>query len=280
MSPTNLAIGIAAVIVVAALGLRLWRVSDARHDRAVWADLARTAAGPARVFDPTLTDSLPEPARRYFRYTIPPGEPIRTVVEIEMNGELGLGTQENPKYSPMRARQILASPVGLVWRLSSGAISGSDGVTPETSWTRFWLFGLIPIVRAGDDLDHQRSAFGRVVAEGAFWTPATLLPGPHVRWEAVDSDTARAVVRRGELEQTVEITVEASGRPSKVVIWRWSNANAEQTYRVQSFGGYLGEFKSFIGYRLPTRVEGGNLIDTDEYFPFFKAEVTSIHFIG
>ena len=36
--------------------------------------------------------------------------------------------------------------------------------------------------------------------------------------------------------------------------------------------------KDAPGYRLPTRVEGGNLIGTPDYFPFFKADVTAIRF--
>ena len=62
------------------------------------------------------------------------------------------------------------------------------------------------------------------------------------------------------------------------MIQRWSNANPDQVYREQPFGGYLSEFHEFGGYRLPTRVEGGNLIGTPDYFPFFKADVTAIRF--
>jgi len=189
---------------------------------------------------------------------------------------LGLGAKEKPKYAPMHARQILAPPHGFVWRMKSGAISGSDGATPHTSWTRFWLFGFIPVVRVGGHADHHRSAFGRVVAEGTFWTPAALLPDEYVRWEEVNADTARAVVRFGEFEQAVDVTIAANGQPSSVAIQRWSNANTDKKYRLQSFGGYLSEFRDFDGFNLPTRVEGGNLIDTDDYFPFFKARVTSI----
>jgi hypothetical protein len=61
-----------------------------------------------------------------------------------------------------------------------------------------------------------------------------------------------------------------------VVIQRWSNANPAQVYREQPFGGDLSDFRRVGGYRLPFRVEGGNLIGTPDYFPFFKAEVTAI----
>ena len=159
--------------------------------------------------------------------------------------------------------------------MNAGAISGSDGALPDRSWTRFWLFRVIPIVRVSNP-DHHRSAFGRVVAEAAFWAPASLLPGEFVRWEETDSNTARAIVTYGGFSQSVDIRLDPSGAPASVMIQRWSNENPSKTFREQPFGGELSEFKNFGGYRLPTHVEGGNHFGTPEYFSFFKADVTKI----
>jgi hypothetical protein len=130
----------------------------------------------------------------------------------------------------------------------------------------------------GGTPDHFRSAFGRVVAEGIFWTPAAFLPGPGIAWEPVDADTARVTVTAHGLSQSVEITVAPDGRPLRVVLPRWSNVNPEKAWRLQPFGGDLADFRTFEGYRLPTTVDGGNHIGTEAYFPFFKARVTAVRF--
>jgi len=85
-------------------------------------------------------------------------------------------------------------------------------------------------------------------------------------------------VTYGELEQAVDLTVDAAGRPVKVVFQRWSNANPAKTFQLQPFGGYLSDFRDFNGFRLPTRVEAGNHFETDDYFAFFKATVTDVRF--
>ena len=267
-----------AIVGLCALCLFLWRLWDTRAERSVWRGLIREAgiAGPA--FDLSVVEALPEPAQRYFRFTIAPGTPLVSVVEIEMKGQLGLGTKDGPAYRPMTAHQILAPPRGLVWRVRVGPISGSDAATPSTSWTRFWLLHLIPVVRVSGNPDHHRSAFGRIVSESAFWVPASLLPGNNVSWESVDENTARAIVSFGTYSQAVDLTVDHDGIPSRVVIQRWSNENADKVFREQPFGGYLSDFREIGGYRLPMRVEGGNLIGTGDYFPFYKAEVGSIRF--
>lgn len=271
---------IALMLLIGAVLLAGWRALDRKSDRNTWNSLIELA-GPVRGrFEPASIASLPEPAQRYFCYTIRPDAVLHRAVEIEMKGEIGLGTKDDPNYRAMSAQQVLAPPYGLVWKLEAGPISGSDVGTPDRSWTRFWLFGVLPIVRVSGSEDHRRSAFGRVVAEGAFWAPASLLPGDTVRWEPLDNDSARAIVTFAGFEQAVEITVAADGRPTRVMIQRWSNENPEKVFREQPFGGDLSEFRDFGGYRLPTKVEGGNHIGTDKYFPFFKARVTTIRFPG
>lgn len=261
-----------------ALLLLLWRLSDIRAERRVWNDLLRHTGAIGPAFDPAVVAALPEPAQRYFRYTIAPGTPLVSVVEIEMGGQLGLGTKKQPAYRPMTAHQILAPPTGLIWRVRTGLISGSDAATPQASWTRFWLLQLIPVVRVSGGADHHRSAFGRVVSEGAFWVPSSLLPSSNVSWEPVDENTARATVTYGDYSQSIELTVAADGRPCRVVIQRWSNENPDKEFREQPFGGYLSDFRQFGGYRLPTHVEGGNMIGTDDYFPFYAAAIQEIRF--
>jgi hypothetical protein len=154
-------------------------------------------------------------------------------------------------------------------------------VVEPRSWTRFWLFWTLPVVRAGDDANHLRSALGRVVAEAAFWAPAALLPQNGVRWEeGAAPDRARAVVTHGSFVQRLEIAVAEDGRPLWVKLPRWSNVNPERQWRQQPFGGTLGNLRTFQGFTLPTKVDVGNHFGTNEYFPFFRARVEDVRFAG
>ncbi|HVI32411.1 DUF6544 family protein [Phenylobacterium sp.] len=266
------------VLVLVLLGLQALRLADGRADRGSAAALRRTPASPP-AFDPQQVADLPDPARRYFLYAIRPGAPLRQVAELEMEGELSLGSKARPDYLPMRGRQVLRLD-GFVWRVRAGTpamwFSGSDGYVNRQGWTRFWLYGLLPIVRAGGGEDFARSAAGRAVAESAFWAPAALLPSPRVRWEPVDADTARAVVTLHGHEHRVELTVGPDGRPASVMVMRWSRENPERTWRLQPFGGTIGAVREVDGYRVAAEVEGGNGFGTPDYFPFYRARVVSI----
>jgi len=272
-------IGIAVAILLVLIALSALRLLDLRADRAEWDRLAALQPENPELFDPEMVADLPEPARRYFAYTIQPGAPLLPVAIIEMTGEFSLGTKDDPRYQPMEARQILAVPEGFVWSMRTRGgmpVSGSD----SGSWTRFRIFGLIPVGRLGGDADHTRSAFGRYVAEASIWAPAALMPGPGVRWSAVDDDTARVTISHNDLEQAVDITVDAQGSPVEVSFRRWSDANPDKVYRLQPFGAVMSDFREVDGYRLPFRVEAGNMFGTEDYFPFFLADVREIRFPG
>ena len=261
------------VLVVLAVVVLL----DRRSDRAEWNRLAALQPIAPETFSPEMLAGLPEPARRYFAYMIEPGAPLMPVVEIDMEGAFSLGTKENPRYQPMEAHQILAAPEGFVWSMRTRGgmpLSGSD----SGRWTRFRIFGLVPVGRLGGDPDHTRSAFGRYVAEATIWAPAALLPAPGVVWSAVDADTARVTITHGNIEQAVDVTVDPHGRPVEVAFQRWSNANPDKVHRLQPFGAVMSDFREVSGYRLPFRVEAGNMFGTEEYFPFFLAEVSDIRF--
>jgi hypothetical protein len=266
-----------SLLLVALLALFLLRLLDWRADRAEWRRLAALQPHAPKRFSSDMVAHLPAPAQRFFHFAIRSGTPLLPVAEIDMGGQFSLGTKDAPGYRPMRARQILAAPQGFVWSMwmrGGLPVSGSD----SGRWTRFRLLWLIPVARLGGTADHTRSAFGRYVAEAVFWTPAAVLPGPGVTWEAVDGDTARVTVRHGDLEQAVDLTVDGKGCPLHIAFQRWSDANPEKRHRLQPFGGHLSDFREVEGYRLPFRVEAGNMWGTDAYFPFYKAEVTAIRF--
>ena len=271
---------LAAGLLAASIVLVLRWSADRREAEQGRSELLESAERQDGRFDPASIADLPEPARRFLNFAIEPGTRLSTVVEITMEGQLALGTKERPGYLPMHGEQVLAAPCGLVWQVQLGGgvvrFSGSDGMVAGRSWTRFWLWRLLPLARAGGDGDHLRSSFGRVLAEAALWTPAFLLPGPGVAWTAVDEDTARATITHLGMTQDVDLKVDSAGKPLWVRIPRWSNANPDHEFRIQPFGGEPSDFRKVAGYRLPFRLEGGNFFGTPRYFPFYRAIVTSI----
>ncbi|MCW9014548.1 MAG: hypothetical protein OQL06_12255 [Gammaproteobacteria bacterium] len=266
-----------ALLVLLLASLLILRLLDWRADQSEWQKLTSLQPANPEQYDSSMVANLPEPAQRFFNFSIAPGTPLYTVAEIDMGGQFSLGSLEKPDYQAMQAFQILAAPHGFVWSLKlPGLISGSD----SARWTRFRILGFIPVARMGGESDHTRSAYGRYVAEAVFWTPAAILPRAGVTWERIDENTARVTMTHGKLSQAVDITVNTEEQAVKVSFMRWSNANPEKIHRLQPFGGYLSDYRVVQGFKLPFSIEAGNMFDTNEYFPFYKAKVSAIRFPG
>jgi hypothetical protein len=269
---------LALVAGAAALGLAL-NARDRAQAARIWAALeaGRDPAPPA--YDPAMVADLPEVARRYFAHAIAPGTPLHRTVRLEMAGSFILNGTE----LPMTARQILAPPgQGFVWQAEVGRglmrFAGSDGYLADAeSWTKFWLRGLVPLVRVGGGPDHPRSAATRAMME-SIWSPAALLPQAGAEWVQTGPDTAE--VRFPALPDVapLEIVLNTAGDPVQARAMRWSDANPDKTYRLQPFGGRLMDWAEFEGFRIPVQVEMGNLFGTPDYAPFFLARVTAARY--
>lgn len=266
------------VLVILAIGLLFLRRIDHQRDRREIDQLLAYQPIELYEYQPEMVSAAPEAVQRFFNFAIKPGTPVLTVVEVEMEGTFSLGDKDQPNTVNFNATQVIASPYGFVWKMKGGSgpmrISGSD----TAHWTRFWLNGILPVARTGGSIDHKRSAFGRYVAEALFWSPAALLPGQGVVWRQVSPNVIRVDVSHHDMSQTVDVTIGDDGRPLQVLFSRWSNANQAKEYQQQPFGGTLSEFSEFNGYRVPTKIEAGNFFGTDNYFAFFKAEVTALRY--
>jgi hypothetical protein len=271
---------IAALVVVAAVVAYLalsHRQAMNAADQA-WATLAQAETDAGQVFDLGMIADLPEVAQRYFTHAIRPGTPIRTTVVLEMKGRFLLGGKDDYQSYDMRARQILAAPYQFVWQpsLESGivTITGSDALVAEQAWTRFWINGLVPVANSQTSPDLLRSAQFRPAVESV-WAPASLLPGEGISWTQIGSDVARVTVAATPQPIAFDLTLDQNGAVVQVVGQRWSNANPEQAFRLQPFGGSVEAEATFGGFTIPAVLKVGNHFGTGDYFPFFQAEILS-----
>jgi hypothetical protein len=125
--------------------LSAWRLLDHRADRKAMRELVGAQPAQPPVFAAEMVANLPEPARRYFLYTIEPGTPLATVARIRMTGRFGMGDRSNPNYLDFEATQVLAMPSGFAWKMharrglspSVNLKVSADGQPVEVSFHRW-----------------------------------------------------------------------------------------------------------------------------------------------
>jgi len=262
-------------LAVAALAASAAHFRDARAAAALERSLARASEDPP--FDPAMLDGLPGPARRYLAAAVAPGARPGRSVRITMTGRFLLGGE----WRPLTATERLAAD-GLVWRAEVKAgglpISVYDTLGPDGAALRAWALGLVPVARA-DGPDVTRSAAGRLAAE-MIWLPAALLPGPGVKWEGVDADTARVRLTVAGAPLAVNLRVDPDGRPVAVWMMRWGDPDGDGVFSEAPFGGELSGPRAFGGHTIPTSIRVGWGFGTAAFAPFMEAEITGADFSG
>jgi uncharacterized protein DUF6544 len=277
----TIAVGVPVLgAVAAAIAFGAYRGAMRQAERA-WSSVAAGAQPSDDVFDPASVRDLPEIAQRYFNHAIAPGTPLKSVIELRMQGTFVLGDKDSQQIYSMTARQILRPPSDFVWipQMKKGPmrISGSDALVDGKAWSRFWLLGMIPVANVQGTSDVARSAAFRSAME-SIWVPPSLLPRNKVLWEQTGPNTARVRLQRIDPEIVLELSLGADGSVREIVGQRWSNANPEGIFKLQPFGGSVTAERTFGGYTIPSSLEVGNHYGTEDYLPFFRAEIVNASF--
>lgn len=256
---------------------------DRRAMRQAWRRIAEGIDPDPPRFVPSMLEGQPEIACRYFTSAIQAGTPLHRTAALEMSGTFTL----NGKDLPLRAWQILAPPLrGFVWYAEIGnggmRFSGSDGYLSTgdgaaDSWTRFWLHGLFPLVRAGGNADHARAAATRLMLESV-WAPASLLPKYGAVWLQTGPDSAEVRFPALPAAAPIHLVLDVQGAVVASHAMRWTDANPAKVFRLQPFGGTMIETGMVDGFRIPLRMEVGNMYGTPDYAPFFRVHVTRARF--
>jgi hypothetical protein len=249
--------------ICGALGLLRLRDLHAirRHRRSL-----RTERTTGEQFDPNSIADLPPAAGRYLDHTVADRRLLARRVETRMRGEIRLGGG----WRPFEAEEVLAARRGFVWRprvrLGPGIrVSGGDFYVDGTGGRRFYLDGVVPVVRS-DGPAVDRSAAGRFLAESV-WLPTSLLPTLGAEWEDVSYRRARVTVP--DVEEPLTVTVGEDGSLRSVEIRRFDAETGER----RPFGAYVERERTVAGTTIPWELEAGWNVGTDEYEPFFRAEL-------
>jgi hypothetical protein len=269
-----------SVLPLAAAGgvLGLW-AARARQEQALepmWRELQ--APGADAAFDPAMADGVPEPARRYLLHAIAPGTPLARSVRLTMHGTLRLSP--GGEALPMRAEQVLAPPSGFIWRARVGRglmrFRGFDRYVHARGAMRWWLLGLIPIVRA-DGAGVTRSAAGRLAGEAVI-VPGALLPRYGAAWEAVDDTTARVRLTVDGEPVTTTLRIDRQGRLRHASLMRWREDAGGGAAGYARFDVELGGERTFGGYTIPAHLRAGWRLGEPDEFPFFEATLDSAEY--
>lgn len=275
----------AAVALALATGAAVMAYAAADYHAGIDADIravfAVAAERPALPVTAEELAALPEPVRRYLDFAFQ-GEPRRLrSLSVVQQGDFRRPGQTG--WERMTAEQYVAATEPAF--VFSGATQVLPGVTARAMDAyvdgrmrmRAKVFSAITVM-AEDGGALDRVSLMRFVIESALF-PSALLPGEHLRWEAMDETRARAVVlAAGEAIGAYVVTFDPA---SGALVRMESEAEGDPATAGRFHGAgevvERSDYRAVEGVMVPHRFTLARRLGGDVQ-PFWKGEVTQIAF--
>lgn len=175
---------------------------------------ARVAITPA-LFSQAAIATLPPPVQRYFRTVLTDGQPMIAAVHLAHEGTFNSAT-DRVRWKPFKSTQlVITQRPGFDWdariRMAPGvAVRVHDAYVHGEGMLHAAVLGVFTVANARGTPEMARGELMRFLAE-AVWYPTRLLPGHGLAWEAVDASTARATLRDGDVDASLDFHFDAQG---------------------------------------------------------------------
>ncbi len=211
------------------------------------------SSGPrASRFFPRDLDDLPKPVARYLRFALTPGQPLLRGARLEQTGYMRSGNGK--PWAPFTAvEHFCGDPIGFVWDASMRIAPfvtikvrdryvGGEGASEAT------IAGLISLGRRKGTPELAAASLVRFLAEAA-WLPAMYLPSENLRWSAIDDRQARAILRDGRTEVSIDVEFGYAGEIVSVSTMRYRDVNGVPV--LTPWRGHYRAFSPVHGMMIP-----------------------------
>jgi hypothetical protein len=230
-----------------------------------------------KVYDPKEIEGLPEPVQRFFKTVLKEGQAIVAKVELSQKGQFNLN-EKLDKWNKFTATQlVITQRLGFDWDARIQMALGLNAFVHDTyllgeGTLHASLLGLFTLANMHDTPELNQGELLRFFAEAA-WYPTALLPSQGVRWEAIDDNSALAILTDGETTASVVFQFNAEG-----VI---ASMRAEERYRDKLTAmPWVGRFREYSirnGMLIPLYGEVG-WEHPEGLRLYFKGRITEINY--
>jgi hypothetical protein len=252
-------VGVAAVVVGAAMGSRAWdRTTDQLVRQLAQSDERGGAVGSdagGETFDPRQLDGLPAPVARYFTFALTPGQQLVRYAELRFTGTFA---SKPNAWAPFTSRQsVRASPPAFVWdarirMIPLVPVFVRDSYVATEGSMRGAIASLIPVVDQHGTREMAAASLQRFLAE-AVWLPTSLLPRNGLEWSAIDDSTARVTVTDGPTTVSLDVRFGERGEITGVSTDRYRDVKGAPV--LTRWVGTHTDYQRVQGMMIPTKGE-------------------------
>lgn len=250
-----------AAVLTAGLIAAVW-IGSRREGRERSAHVERLMRSAATARAPSgfeELDALPPPVTRYLRRALPERRAIR-VVRMRQAGRLRTDVRSE-RWMPFEAEHTAApQAIGFVWNARVQVaplmhVAVRDAYVTGEGLGHVSLLSALPVSAARGTPEMNSGSLHRFLAE-AVWYPTALLPGPNLRWTALDAGRALATLTDHGVSVSLEFRFTETGEVSGIYTpSRWGTFDGG--YEQRPWEGHFHDYRMRDGVLVPTSGDVG-----------------------
>ncbi len=221
-------------------------------------------------------EGLPGPVQRWLRYSQIIGKERAITVRLKQKGEIKTAPDKN--WMPFTAEEYYTTdPPAFIWSVKAAIapllfIKGRDKYINGTGNMNIKLMSLFSVVDArGPELD--QGTLLRFLNE-IMWFPSAAL-NDYIKWEAVDSFSAKAVMKYKDTEAWAVFNIDKAGRLINMTAERFREAGGK--FVLDKWSTPISGHKEFNGIPLPAAGRAVWHLPSGD-FEYIKLELIEIEY--
>jgi hypothetical protein len=211
---------------------------------------------------------LPEPVRRYLRFTQIIGKERARTVRLKQKGFFR--TRTDQKWMPLRAEEYFTvDPPGFLWygkmrMFSFVNVAAIDKFSNGKGRLDVKLMSLFKVADAMGE-EYDQAELLRYLSE-MIWFPSGFL-SEYIRWEPLNSESARATIRVAEITATADVYFNQEGQIANLVAERYMDVGGGAILKTWSTP--IQEYAEINGIMVPVKAEGVWKLSSGD-FPYVR----------
>ncbi len=213
-----------------------------------------------------LIEELPEPVQRYFRYSLTENQSFISYVRLLHRGEF------RPKDSWVNIKgeeYFTTQKPGFIWIGKTALFLAKDSYIGGIGNLKVKLLSLIKIVD-GKGEEFNQGELLRWLGEAPLF-PTALLPSDNLRWEPIDSNSAKAILTDHNITVESVFFFNEEGQITQFKSKRYYETTLE------NWTGYYRDYREIKGMRIPFDVEVEWNLESGDY-KYVKFKIESIEY--
>ncbi|WP_148685249.1 DUF6920 family protein [Candidatus Nitrosocosmicus hydrocola] len=208
------------------------------------------------TFSSEQIKDLPDPVQRYFTYSLEEGQHYVSFVKLKHTGEFR--QNENQKWMPIEGVEYFTTEMpGFIWigkisLLPLVWITGIDMYLEGKGAFQIKLLSIITIADAPKGKELDESELMRWLAEAPLF-PTALLPSSFLRWEPVDSDSAKAIINYAETNIEVLFHFDKEGKIVQMTADRYRAV--DNSFVKENWFGHYSDYAQTNNMMVPWNIE-------------------------